>query len=240
MKIRTDFVTNSSSSSFVTITVKSKADTDITFEGEDLAFDIGQFEGDLSISTINELIAAIWEGFEEEDVSELDAFLNSIQKIHELTDIVSLEINEADTFWEGDIDDPDGIYETYGTVEYDEDMECYTGINTWIYSFDEGHIAWVNNKSTTGSRNIEYPWMKGEIFVHTGLDASEEERFDNLVVANGGIVKSSVVLDTNYLVYDPRYGNDTKKMKRAKELIEKGKEIIILTYDEWKNIIEKQ
>ena len=78
--------------------------------------------------------------------------------------------------------------------------------------------------------NIEY---KDKIFVLTGFDEKEEKKLTDLIVANGGLVKSSVVLATNYLVVNLNYkGAATTKYKRAVELIEKGKEIYIVAADQ--------
>ena len=79
---------------------------------------------------------------------------------------------------------------------------------------------------------VNVAWIKGSIFVFTGLD-SEEEIAVKLIVENGGEVKSSVVLKTNYVVYNPNYGWETVKLKKAKELIEKGKPIQLLTTSEF-------
>ena len=68
-----------------------------------------------------------------------------------------------------------------------------------------------------------YAWMSGKIFVHSGLSVKEGRQLEKIVTANGGVVKSSTVLKTDYLIYDPGYGQETAKLKRAKELIRKGK-----------------
>ena len=73
--------------------------------------------------------------------------------------------------------------------------------------------------------------LQGKIVVHTGFSKAEEKEIDELVMSAGGVVKSSVVLTTNYLVYNPEYGHETVKLKRAKELIASGKDIAIMTLE---------
>ena len=79
-----------------------------------------------------------------------------------------------------------------------------------------------------------YAWMSGKIFVQTGRSVAEKRELEKIVKANGGEVKSSTVVKTDYLVYrEEKDGHDTAKMKKAKELKAKGKDISIITYNEW-------
>lgn len=72
----------------------------------------------------------------------------------------------------------------------------------------------------------------GNIFVLTGLD-DEAEEVSAIIEENGGEIKSSTVLKTNYLIYDPVSGIGTTKYKKALELIEKGKPIQMMTVEEF-------
>ncbi len=76
-------------------------------------------------------------------------------------------------------------------------------------------------------------WMKDRIFVLTGFSDESEASYTQTITAAGGIVKSSTVLATDYVVYNPDYGHETTKLKRAKELIARGKPITILTEEEF-------
>ena len=101
-------------------------------------------------------------------------------------------------------------------------------------------IAPVIKKDIKIEVKPEYQWMFGKIFVHTGLTKKEERAFEGLIIANGGIIKSSTVLKTDYLVYNADYDHETTKLRKAKELISEGKNIILMTYvDFLKKIYEE-
>ena len=82
-------------------------------------------------------------------------------------------------------------------------------------------------------------WIRDKIFVLTGFDDMKEAQYTRRITQAGGTVKSSTVLTTNYLVFNPDYGRVTTKLSRAKELILRGKPIIILTEQEFLQIINK-
>ena len=108
------------------------------------------------------------------------------------------------------------------------------------FSFKNGivkRIALLNQaKSAVG--NPTYAWMAGKIFVHTGLSETDEHEFKQIVNDNGGEVKSSTVLKTDYLVYNADYDHETRKLRRARELQDQGKEITILTFDAWNKMLK--
>ena len=83
-----------------------------------------------------------------------------------------------------------------------------------------------------------HEWMKDKIFVLTGFSDESEVKYTELIEKSGGTVKSSTVLKTNYLVYNPDYDHETVKLKRAKELSAQGKDIMILTEEEFLRKIE--
>ena len=70
--------------------------------------------------------------------------------------------------------------------------------------------------------------FRDKIFVLTGFDSRAENQITEIITSRGGIVKSSTVLNTDYLIYDERYGKRTKKHERALELNSKGKSIQII------------
>ena len=76
-------------------------------------------------------------------------------------------------------------------------------------------------------------WIKDQVFVLTGFSDAVEDKYKTVIEQSGGIVKNSTVLKTNYLVYNPNYDHETTKLKRAKELIAQGKDIALLTEDEF-------
>ena len=84
----------------------------------------------------------------------------------------------------------------------------------------------------------KYAWIKDKVFVHTGLSLQEESEFDSFIFENGGTVRKSTVLNTDYLVYNADYDHETVKLRKARELKEKGSGIEILTTEEWKKLID--
>ena len=81
--------------------------------------------------------------------------------------------------------------------------------------------------------------LKDKIVVHTGFSKTDEDRIAKITTASGGTVKSSVVLKTDILIYNPDYDHETTKLKRAKELNAEGKNIKIVTLDVFISSIEK-
>ncbi|MBQ7761312.1 MAG: leucine-rich repeat protein [Clostridia bacterium] len=73
----------------------------------------------------------------------------------------------------------------------------------------------------------------GKTFVLTGFDDKTERFLTKQIQDVGGIVKSSVVLDTSVLIINPNYNGQTTKLMRAKELNERGKDIKIITDKEF-------
>ncbi len=71
--------------------------------------------------------------------------------------------------------------------------------------------------------------FRDKIFVLTGFGAAEEEKITGLITGKGGEVKSSVVLKTDYLVVNDDYENATSKYKKALELRQKGKNLLVIS-----------
>ena len=80
--------------------------------------------------------------------------------------------------------------------------------------------------------------FKGKNFVLTGFDTYAENDLTAEIESRGGRVRSSTVLDTDYLIYNERTGTDTKKYNRAKELNSQGKNIVIISRGSFVNFLE--
>ena len=50
-------------------------------------------------------------------------------------------------------------------------------------------------------------------------------------------IKSSTVIKTNYLIYNPDYDRETTKLNRAQELLQQGKSIAIITGKEFEAML---
>ncbi len=135
MKIRTDFVTNSSSSSFLVITITKKDGAEIVLECEDRRFDdiIGAYE----YSTIQDLYDALLECFENDDEG-IENFFDQVLEIGEITDIETLAIENSFSAWESEAEDPEAWNGEYDTVNYDEETGIVTGTDIAVYSFEDG------------------------------------------------------------------------------------------------------
>ena len=80
--------------------------------------------------------------------------------------------------------------------------------------------------------------FKGQIFVLSGFGAAEESELSRIISEEGGEVKSSLVLKTNYLIMNENYGGVTSKYNKAVELNAKGKNIIILSGSRFRELVK--
>ncbi len=87
-------------------------------------------------------------------------------------------------------------------------------------------------------------WMKGKNFVLTGLGMNfekDDSYVSELITKSGGVIRSSTVLDTDYLIYDTEHGVETTKYKRAIELNQKkGKNIQFLTVQQFDELVNDE
>ena len=77
----------------------------------------------------------------------------------------------------------------------------------------------------TPVKSIEF---KDKIFVLTGFSDEDTQTYTKIINDKGGIVKSSVVLATDYLLVNEEYGSETTKYKKAIELNESDHHIAII------------
>ncbi len=100
-----------------------------------------------------------------------------------------------------------------------------------LFDFTRGGVSMLDSSSSAEN------WMAGKIFVLTGFSDAEEKQLTRAICSRNGIVKSSTVLNTDYVIYNPNYDHETTKLRRAKELISRGKQIVLLTGEEFRKRI---
>lgn len=77
----------------------------------------------------------------------------------------------------------------------------------------------------------------GRVFVTTGLSNSDEKYVKENVEPRGGVFKPHFVNTCNYLICYSQEGPGTTKYEKAMEQIKKGRDLKIVTFEEFKDIV---
>ena len=113
--------------------------------------------------------------------------------------------------------------------------EILDEIADWLEEYDIEASPAVDDKSLDGPV-IELDFA-GKKFVTTGLSLEDEGWVREQVESRGGEFKPKFVVSLDYLIYNPDYDHETTKYTRAKEQIEKGKPVQIITFEDFKRSI---
>ncbi|MBR5187075.1 MAG: leucine-rich repeat protein, partial [Clostridia bacterium] len=103
------------------------------------------------------------------------------------------------------------------------------------------------SKEGTSSRKNSGLWefssvdsitFQDKIFVLSGFGADEEAKITEKIQSLGGIVKSSTVVKTDYLIVMEEYNRVTTKYQKAKELQAQGKNLAIISSATFYSLIQ--
>lgn len=75
--------------------------------------------------------------------------------------------------------------------------------------------------------------FKGKNFCISGFDSTNEDAVKQLIEKVGGVLRSSAVKDLDVLIYHPQFGIGTKKYEKAKELKLNGRDVKIMSINEF-------
>ena len=112
-----------------------------------------------------------------------------------------------------------------------EELTIYAPADSYAIAYaSKNKISFVaeGEMKTDTDTQIAQIEFENKIFVHTGLSLAEEKLVDEIILSKGGILKTSTVLKTDYLIVNETFGHQTKKYLRAMELIERGANIKII------------
>ena len=123
---------------------------------------------------------------------------------------------------------------------YDDDDIAKLSIEQAYEAFASAMNNSEEKNNTVISEEIKKnEFFKEKIFVLTGFDSFTEPPVRKIIEENGGIVKSSTVLATDYLIYYNHNSIGSKKYERAIELNKtKGKNIKIFSLRDFMKIAE--
>lgn len=141
--------------------------------------------------------------------------------------------------------DCDECVVSLGDFEFDTGYECDECGRTITEEEIMGEIIpeWLEEYDIDASQDVEdncsnEPAIEidfsGKKFVTTGLSAADERWVQEVVEARGGEFKPKFVVSLDYLIYNPDYDHETTKYTRAKEQIDKGKSVQIITLETFK------
>lgn len=78
----------------------------------------------------------------------------------------------------------------------------------------------------------------GKNYVLTGFSAQEEKELTKSILSRGGLVRSSLVLATDYLVVNECFDHQSVKYKKAVELNAVGKKIEIISKKQFDELVK--
>ncbi len=134
----------------------------------------------------------------------------------------------------------------FGSVEFDREYDCDECgrhitldemneiLSDYVKEYDLELDESNDPEEDTGSvEKIELD-LTGKKVVTTGLSAADERWVQEQVESRGGEYKPKFVVSLDYLIYNPDYDHETVKYAKAKEQIEKGKPVKIITFEDFK------
>ena len=133
-------------------------------------------------------------------------------------------------------------HEQFFEPEEKSKNKTYGQAVTYTKVIAESMIGKSNELSTEYARKVsskpEHIDFNDKIFVHTSCQ--NEKMIDGFVETNGGEIKSSTVLNTNYLIIGDNIDHQTTKISRAIELNNNGKSITAMTESEFWSLVADQ
>lgn len=128
-------------------------------------------------------------------------------------------------------------YDYYGPFDEESAEAEQEDVDAGFVDITDGDEAVSGFWNFDAIDSIEF---EGKNFVLTGFGASEKATITNAIVSRGGVIKSSVVLKTNYVVVMEDYDHKTSKYLKAKELQEKGKTIAVISSKQFYKLLETE
>lgn len=126
--------------------------------------------------------------------------------------------------------------------EFDDDAIGNLSIEDAYAALAAGMDNSDNNEKKSpseGDKAKMKEFFAGKNFVLSGFDSFTEPPIREVIEENGGVVRSSTVMDTDYLIYHERFGVGTKKHERALELNKtKGKNIKIIPLQQFNRMVD--
>lgn len=159
--------------------------------------------------------------------------LDAMKDIDDLSEIGSIHVFRQD--WERG-SEMDLALESPDEWEFFSDHNAMRELE-YDYVIDDGIESSVSETDTIKLSNTTTIELEGKKVVTTGLTAADERWVQEQVESRGGEYKPKFVVSLDYLIYNPDYDHETVKYTRAKEQIEKGKDVKILTLNEFKDMI---
>lgn len=165
-----------------------------------------------------------------------DSFLNAMKDIDDLSEITGIHVFRQDWARGSEMDI---VYENEEEWEFLSDNNAMRELEyDYVIDTESNPLEAHDIVVSYFAEDVVSSDFKGMKFVTTGLSVADEQWVMQQVESRGGDYKPKFVVSLNYLIYNPDYDHETVKLKKAKEQIGKGKDVKIITLDEFKDMLK--